>query len=132
MTTESGRQTRVSVWVVGALLTAALLLRFVGLGNEGLWCDEAYTALTIQLPVAEIISSLASSDDAPPLFYLLTKPIVAVAGDSEFALRALPAAAGVVAVLILLLYARRRRDPPAAWAAAPPSMNGARGVRGCP
>jgi hypothetical protein len=105
------------LWIAVILLTGALL-RFAALGHEGLWCDEAYTALTAGKPIGQMLSDLAAHDDAPPLFYLLEKGITQIAGNSEAALRLLPAAAGVAALLLLLSCARRRKDPALFWAAA--------------
>lgn len=106
------------LWASGAVLAAAALLRLAALGLEGLWCDEAYTAQIIRMPLAEMVSSLASTDDAPPLFYLLEKLIQMIAGSSETALRLLPAVAGIAAVLLLLLRSRSEGRWSDFWAAA--------------
>lgn len=103
---------------MGAILLAAAVMRLYALGREGLWCDEAYTALTIRLPLGEMIARLVRTDDAPPLFYILQKWTAALAGDSEAALRFVPALAGILAVAALLWLAVRRRAAAEAWAAA--------------
>jgi hypothetical protein len=106
-------------WVPLALVAlAALLLRFVALGREGLWCDEGYTAGIVRLSPAEMLRALQRLDDAPPLFYLLTRGATALFGRSEFALRLLPALAGAAAVIGMLIRARRRREWASFWAAA--------------
>ncbi|MBK8229936.1 MAG: glycosyltransferase family 39 protein [Candidatus Eisenbacteria bacterium] len=96
-------------WLLLALALGALL-RFFGLGREGLWVDEAYTSGLIHGSAAEIWARLRV-DDAPPLFYLLSKGFVALAGPGEFALRLLPALAsiGVIAVVGLLLERQSTR-----------------------
>jgi 4-amino-4-deoxy-L-arabinose transferase-like glycosyltransferase len=106
-----------SVWAAVAILLAATVLRGHALGREGLWCDEAYTALTVRLPLAEMISMLLRIDDAPPLYYLLQKANVALLGDSERALRMLSVAAGIGSAGILLWTAQRRNSSEDLWAA---------------
>jgi hypothetical protein len=105
------------LWIPGVILLAAAILRLLALGREGLWCDEAYTALTARLPIGEMIQKLVYTDDAPPLFYLLQKLTTTVAGSSETALRLGPALAGILAVALLLWYARRG-GPPCTWGSA--------------
>jgi hypothetical protein len=106
-------------WLALALIAvAAVIARLVVLGREGLWCDEGYTAWIVHRPIPEMLRALQRLDDAPPLFYLLTAATTAVLGRSEFALRLLPALAGVAAVAWLLARARREREAPSLWAAA--------------
>ena len=54
------------------LLGTAVLLRILFLDREGLWVDEAYTALMTRFSFGGIVSRLGQ-DDAPPLFYFLEK-----------------------------------------------------------
>ena len=99
------------------LLVLAAGLRFWGLGREGVWCDEAYTARTVALPWDAMFTRLVSEDDAPPLYYLLQKPLAAF--DHREAILRLPSAlAGLAAVALLLYRSRRDRDRAALWAAA--------------
>lgn len=107
-----------SIGAAIAILVLATALRAYQLGREGLWCDEAYTALTVRLPLFEMIATLLRIDDAPPLYYLLQKASVALLGDSESALRTLSVVAGILSVGALLLMARCRRSSEDLWAAA--------------
>ncbi|MCC7143664.1 MAG: hypothetical protein IT349_16310 [Candidatus Eisenbacteria bacterium] len=90
-----------------AILTIASLLRVHAIGYEGLWCDEAYTALTVRQSVGAMASGLARADDAPPLFYLLEKLSTTIAGDAEPGLRLLSVLTGVGGVACLLWAALR-------------------------
>ncbi|MCK4304439.1 MAG: glycosyltransferase family 39 protein [Candidatus Eisenbacteria sp.] len=92
-------------------------LRLISLGREGLWCDEAYTALMVQLPLPEMIQSLMRYDDAPPLFYMLQKLVVSCGGCSETALRLVPALSGIVAVFLLLIRWCKEERGQYCWAA---------------
>lgn len=103
-------------WLAAIFLVAAAL-RLVQLGFEGFWCDEAYTANLIRLPLREMIRDLVTRDDAPPLFYVLEKLVAPITGASEAGLRMLPALAGLGMVALLLGRARARRDASLAWAA---------------
>jgi len=103
---------------LGLILVIGAGLRFFRLGCEGLWCDEGYTAFLANEQLGTMLRELILNDDAPPLFYLLTRFLVGLFGDGEFALRLLPAAASCTAVLLMLVQARRRREPELFWAAA--------------
>lgn len=69
---------------IGALLT------FAGIGREGLWYDESYTAAMTTHRFADIIR-MSAADVHPPLYYLAARLGRFVAGGSEAALRALSA-----------------------------------------
>ncbi len=116
--TGTDRRSEPSLWLLGAILLLAAVLRLYALGREGLWCDEAYTALTIRLPLGEMITRLVRTDDAPPLFYVLQKLNATLLGDSEAALRTGSALAGILAVAILLWWSHRRDARAGGWSAA--------------
>lgn len=106
-------------WPLAAgIVTLAALLRLWALGHEGLWCDEAYTALTAAKSLRGLVYDLAHYDDAAPLFYLLVKGLTALLGNSEFVLRLVPALCGIAAVVLLLTEAYRRRAAALFYAAA--------------
>ena len=92
-----------------------LWLRWSGLGFKSLWFDEGYTAWVASLPPGRIVGVIRA-DTAPPLYYLLLRAWVALAGHSEGALRApsaacATAALGVTSAVVVRLF----RDP---WARA--------------
>ncbi len=62
-----------------------LLLRLV-LANQSLWLDEAASVVIASQPVEVLIKSLVG-DFHPPLYYLLLKPWLGVAGQAEWLLR---------------------------------------------
>ena len=87
----------------GALLFAlALALRLYRLGAQSLWLDEGGTWATVtQRGWGALLRDLVSPNAAYPLYHLVLKGWVGLAGDAEWALRlpsALAGAAGVVAV----------------------------------
>ncbi len=81
--------------LVGILLAA--LLRLHALDAQSLWNDEGNTLRLIQRDIPALLGA-ARADIHPPLYYLLLKGWAAFTGESEFALRAFSAFAGVLSV----------------------------------
>jgi dolichyl-phosphate-mannose-protein mannosyltransferase len=78
-------------------------LRFIELGRQPLWLDEATDAAFALRPIRDCIFAEFVH---PPLYRLLLHEFVAVFGDSNFAVRVLPAIFGVLAILCVALVAR--------------------------
>jgi hypothetical protein len=93
------------------LFLVALLLRLYHLAAQSLWLDEGSTWQTIQQGWGRLLADLFSTVSAYPLYHLLLKGWVAVAGDSEWALRFPSALAGAGAVAAL--YAAAHELQPA-------------------
>lgn len=101
---------RRAVW--GELLGLAVLaapLRFVALDRHPLWLDEANSVLVTRGGPGGVIDAL-SIDGNPPLFYWLLWGWTRLFGESEIAVRALPALLGVLSVLVLHRLAARLFD----------------------
>lgn len=77
------------------LLAAGLRLHL--LGNQSLWNDEGNSLRLAERPIGELIAA-AAQDIHPPGYYLALKAWRALTGESEFALRALSALAGILTV----------------------------------
>jgi 4-amino-4-deoxy-L-arabinose transferase-like glycosyltransferase len=123
-------------WLALTLLLVAFALRCWRLGAPSLWYDEAYTwwVATQVSPQHSIASSLR--EIIPPFTYVLWRGWAAVAGTSEFALRAPSALLSIVGIAaaarIVWRLTRRRRGVIAAlalFAIAPPLLWAAREVR---
>ncbi len=108
---------RWSMLAAGAILLLAGVLRLYRLAAQSLWLDEGSTWSLIQSDWGTLFADLFSPAAAYPLYHLLLKAWVAVAGDSEWALRLPSAVAGVLAVLAIWLAAQRiaadQQPPPA-------------------
>lgn len=105
------------VGLFGALLAAAGV-RLWMLGGESLWLDELFS---VRAATREDLAGLVAevrADVHPPLFYVLLRMWIAVFGDADRALRALPALIGVAGVGATWLLARRLFGDRAAVAAA--------------
>ncbi|MCX7682410.1 MAG: glycosyltransferase family 39 protein [Anaerolineae bacterium] len=81
------RQTVTILWLTaaGLLLMAALALRTYDLDRWGLWYDEAYNWWVVQVPLGEMLI-LNAREVVPPLYYLLLRAWIPLAGATEFAL----------------------------------------------
>lgn len=82
----------------------AVGLRFYGLGRQPLWLDEATTASFASRPLWDCIFAEVQH---PPLFNALVHFVIAMFGNSDFAVRAPSAMFGVLTVPLAWLLARR-------------------------
>ena len=101
-----------TVWEVLGLVVVASMLRFIGL-DDPLWLDEAASILFAWQGYGGVVDALAV-DSTPPLFYWMLTGWIGVFGDSELALRALPATGGVLSV-VATWFAARRLFPDQRW-----------------
>lgn len=88
-------------------MALAVGLRFVLLGRNSLWVDEAFTAYAVRKSWQDLIIFLTMHEDHPPLYFALVKVWTGIAGTGEAALRAPSAVFG--AVCVPLTYAVMRR-----------------------
>jgi len=116
MTTDRGsgvQRVSVGLWrLMPSARTAALLVlliafgvRFHYLGTQSLWNDEGNSLRLAQRSLDDLIDA-AARDIHPPGYYLLLKGWIALAGTSEFSLRALSAFEGVLTVVAALALGR--------------------------
>jgi uncharacterized membrane protein len=71
--------------IILSITLLGLFLRLV-LANQSLWLDEAASTVIASLPLNGLIESL-KGDFHPPLYYLLLKPWLGLAGQNEMILR---------------------------------------------
>ena len=102
---DAPRRTRSDLWVAGALLVAAVVLRAPGLGPSSLWLDDAWVALVTR---TSGVSDTMLVGLTGPGFVFLLKGVLEATGFSELAAQALPFIAAVVAVPLLYLVAMAR------------------------
>jgi hypothetical protein len=102
---------------LAALLAGGAAARLHGLGRS-LWLDEAWVANSVLEPgVVAMLRYEAWLQTSPPLFLLLVRGAVALAGESNAAFRAVPALFSLAALALFAVLARRWLRPPAALAA---------------
>ncbi|WP_238613390.1 glycosyltransferase family 39 protein [Candidatus Oscillochloris fontis] len=84
----------------------ALALRLYHLDAQSLWLDEGSSWQVANLPWADLLRDLVSPSAAYPLYHLLLKLWIMLAGDSEAMLRLPSALAGAAAVPVIYLAGR--------------------------
>ncbi len=89
-----------------AICLVAFALRVFQLEHQSLWYDEAFSAYLAHFDLAHITARTAA-DIQPPLYYYLLHFWIALAGDSEFALRFLSLVFGVLTIPLMFVIARR-------------------------
>lgn len=82
-----------------AILVIALALRLHRLGDANLWWDEALAVWGVRQGLVGV-TLWTASDVHPPLYFWALWAWTQLAGESEFALRALSAGAGVLTVAV--------------------------------
>jgi 4-amino-4-deoxy-L-arabinose transferase-like glycosyltransferase len=99
-----------------ALVTAAgALLRLAFLARQPIGYDEDFTAVVLHLPLDRMLDAVGR-DSAPPLFYLLAW-LPAQLDPSPWALRLVPALAGIALIPLVAALARRvAGDASGLWA----------------
>ena len=116
-----------------ALLLACILLAFARvtweLGGKDLWWDETLSLQRAESGLLDIVrgrlvmsdglTQVATTDQHPFFFFLLQGLLLRLAGDSEFALRFVSAAAATLLVPGMWVFARRLRRADVFPAAAP-------------
>lgn len=90
------------------VLTAiAAVVRFVDIGHQGFWFDEANTALLVHFSPGRMLGLIPQSESTPPLYYLIAWVWARVFGSGEAGLRSLSAVAGVATVPVLFAAGRQ-------------------------
>jgi hypothetical protein len=91
------------------VLVVAGILRFSALDRQGLWDDESFTLRALGI----MPEPMTMAEGAPPLYFLLLRGWVAIAGTSLACVRAFSALWGTAGVAIIGLFAGRAISPQA-------------------
>ncbi|HEX2974187.1 MAG TPA: glycosyltransferase family 39 protein, partial [Tepidisphaeraceae bacterium] len=97
------------LWLAGVIAATvlAMVLRFMAISYHSFWYDEAVTAELIQASYADLYRGTARDNGNPPFYWLLAKGWASFFGDSETAMRTLPAFCGILTVPLIALLGRR-------------------------
>ncbi len=82
-------------------------MRLAALDAKPLWLDEAFSLWLASHPSPALLSWLVRIDQHPPLYYLLLRGWVALAGDSALAVRLLSAFASIATLPIFYALTHR-------------------------
>jgi mannosyltransferase len=100
------RPQRTELWLLGAIIALAAVIRIVVLNNQSLWADEALTAYEARLSLSSMLHVVRTVEVTPPLYFVLVWGWAKVIGAGPEALRALSAIAGIA--LVPVSYAATR------------------------
>ena len=89
-----------------AVVLGGALLRFVTLGDQSLWYDEAFTREVVLKPFGSLIDAVADTESSPPLFYALTHVVTQIGSADEVGLRLVSAIAGTGTIAVAFLCGR--------------------------
>ena len=115
---ETARPIPAEVWITGALVVIAAVIRIIVINDQSFWQDEALTAYEAQLPLGAMINTVVHVETTPPLYFVLIWAWAHVFGNGEVALRSVSMLAGVALVPISYLAARDLVSPRAGVFAA--------------
>ncbi len=90
--------------LVLVLTIAGLLLRWWGIGAEGLWLDEGQTFLRVTKSFSEMMQGVIEAGTNPPLHYILLHGWIRLFGDSLVSMRfmSLLFSAGCIPLIYIL------------------------------
>ncbi len=113
------RRSRLRDWIAVSLpVLAAFAVRAISLDAQSLWRDEVDALRFATAPWSEMLANFTRPGWNGPLYYLLLRGWVALAGASEYALRFFSLLFGVLAVPLTYALGRRLLNRPAGLAAA--------------
>lgn len=101
-------------WLTIPILLLAMGLRFHALDGQSLWADEGNSVVLARTGLAEIAARTAQ-DIHPPLYYWMLHGWMRAFGETEAAVRALSACAGLLLVAVVVRLGRRLFGRRAAW-----------------
>jgi mannosyltransferase len=87
------------------LLLIAFAVRVLSLNQQSLWFDEGWSWHLAKMPLSDMALTTAG-DRSPPLYYALLHMWIALAGESEFAMRFISVLADVATVALVIALAR--------------------------
>jgi len=90
-----------SVGAFVATCVVGLGLRLYGLGSESLWWDGVYAITTMAHPGLLEIIRLSSTDNNPPLLYVIFHYWMLLAGESAFSARLPSGMVGALAIPVM-------------------------------
>ncbi len=94
-------------WLLVGLVGLAFALRVAGLDLQSLWRDEVDAIRFATRPWGDLFRMFVTPGQNGPLYYLLLRPWLALAGLSEYALRFFSVFFGTLAVPLIYRLTRR-------------------------
>jgi len=98
-------------YALSALVLTAFALRAYHLDFQSLWRDEVDAIAFATRTLPRLLSTFTRPKENGPLYFLLLRPWIALAGDSEFSVRSFSLAFGVLAIPLAYALGRRWLSP---------------------
>lgn len=100
---------------LAALTALGTALRFLGIGHQGFWYDESYTAFLVHYDSpGRMLGLLPHLESTPPLYYCVAWVWARIFGDGPAGLKSLSAVCGVLVIPVVFYAARKLLDSPRA------------------
>lgn len=94
---------------IALVVCLALAVRFLFLGSQGLWFDEAWVVKTLLKPtIGDMLFSSGVSQSNPPLFLLLSRTWIGIMGFADWKIRMVSSCLNAATLLLGFVYVRRR------------------------
>jgi mannosyltransferase len=94
-------------WLAAGLCGLAFALRVIGLDSQSMWRDEVDAIRFAARPLAHLLQTFVTPGQNGPLYSLLLRPWLGLAGDSGLALRFFSLFWGVLSVPLVYRLGRR-------------------------
>src|ERR1700759_3533523 len=94
------------IWILGALVVLAAVLRFATISSQSYWLDESQAAHELGLSFGAMLRAWNAAEWNPPLYLIVAWPWAKVFGTGEAGLRSLSAVLGVGLVPLMYLAGR--------------------------
>ncbi|MBV9471684.1 MAG: glycosyltransferase family 39 protein [Solirubrobacterales bacterium] len=102
----AARDIPAEVWITGAIVVVAAVIRIIVINTQSFWWDESLTAYEVRLPFGAMLNTVAHIETTPPLYFVAIWVWAHLFGNGEIALRSLSTLAGICLVPIGYLCAR--------------------------
>src|SRR4051812_15609672 len=90
-----------------AILLLALIVRVRGIASQSLWYDEACSLRIARMPLRDVLTGVAITENTPPAHYFALWGWIRIFGDSVTSVRIPSVIAGVLSVWALYALSRR-------------------------
>ncbi len=96
-----------ATWTMAGLLFGAWIIRWIDVGADSVWLDEAASWWFATRPLSQLWGDAAFWEPNPPLYYMVLKFWIALFGDSEIGIRSLSVVFNVATVGVVYGMGRR-------------------------
>jgi mannosyltransferase len=120
--TDAGHAPRITHYVLRLtpyiLVLLACLLRLNSIAFQSLWRDEVDAVRFALAPLPDVIKTFTQPGFNGPLYFLMLRGWIGLAGQSEFALRLPSLMFGVIGIALMYVIGARLFSRPIGWVAA--------------